>query len=218
MLLPLALPIAQAPQGLAIDVRYPRFSAGGPVSRAANAEAAARERRETSRFRAQYRKDLPELRKDGVADRGYQLSITPHRITDRAGLASGYVETYGYLAGAHGSTGYDAINVGRVRGRVRPLGLRDLFRPGEDATGQSSRALLAILKAEKEPMGWVASGEWKGLTKDEVDHFVVGRLGVLVLFGSYELGPFSDGTRTVLVPYAKLPGLDRSGVLATFLR
>ena len=212
----LAFGIVQTANPLTVQVQYPRFRAAGPVARLANAEAAARERRATSLFRAQYRKDLPELHKEDIK-LGYELSTVPHRITDRTALASGYVQRYDYMAGAHGVASYDAINVGLVRGRARAFGLKDLFRPGQDAVGQSSKALLAILRAENEPMASVDSGEWKGLTKEESERFAVGPKGVLFLFGHYDLGTYSDGTRTVLVPYAKLPGIDRKGVLAAVL-
>ena len=202
-----------------LTVRYPRFSAGGPVARMANAEARRRERRAFDTFLADAKKEMPGLKKDGVTG-SYELQVVPHRITDRPGLASGYVDTYSYMAGAHGMTSYDAINVGRVGGKVCELRLADLFRPGQDAVGQCSRAIVAVLRAGKEDAmpSNVANGEWKGLDKDQAKHFVVGPKGVLFLFGHYELASYAEGVYVVLVPYAKLPGLDRKGVLAAVIR
>lgn len=196
-----------------LSVQYPRFSAKGPVARAANAAAAAQERRAFREFLAQARKEMPEIKENGGVG-SYMLEVKPHRLADRATVASGYVDRYDFLAGAHGTSSFDVINFGRVRGQVRPFGLKDLFRPGEDAVGQASRAIVAALKAEKETPSLIVSGDWTRLTAAQRDRFVVGKLGLLFLFNQYDLGSGAEGPRTVLVPYAKLPGLDRRGILA----
>lgn len=160
---------------------------------------------------------MPGLRKEGIPG-SYELEVEPHRLSDRATVASGYVDRYDYLAGAHGTTSFDALNFGMVRGRARAFGLKDLFRPGEDAVGQASRAIVDALKANKDTPSNVASGDWKRLTAAQRDRFVVGKLGLLFLFNQYDLGSGAEGPRTVLVPYAKLAGLDRRGVLAELMR
>ncbi len=191
-----------------ISVRYPRFSAGGAVTRVANALASRREREV-------YREFLTAARKESADTAApWFLEATPHRLLDRATVASGYVDVSEYQGGAHPSSSFRAVNVGLFNGRARAFGLKDLFRPGEDALGVASRALVTILKAYKEPPSYVKDGTWKGLTTAQQNRFVVGKLGVLFLFDQYDLGPGVEGPRTVLVPFAKLPGLDRRGLLA----
>lgn len=192
-----------------ISVRYPRFVAGGPAARAANAAASTQERREFREFSSRARREVPTLRGQ-VTTAKYELRVMPHRITDRPGLASGYVERYAYLAGAHGTTQYTALNYGS-RG---PLGLRDLFRPGVDGAAEASKALVGIMKAMKDAPSNVADGSWTHLTPQEANRFVVGRLGVLFLFDQYEVGYGAQGAPKVLVPWAKLPGVDWRGALA----
>lgn len=155
---------------------------------------------------------MPGL-KGQVTTPRYELTVTPHRITDRPGLASGYVERYTYLAGAHGTTDYRAFNYG-PHGR---FGLRDLFRPGVDAVGEASRALVSTMKGMKDVPSNVADGSWTRLTPPEADRLVVGRLGLLFLFNQYEVGYGAQGAPKVLVPYDRLSSLDRKGVLVTFL-
>ena len=204
---------AAKPDAWSISVRYPRFSAGGAAARAANAAAAGMERRDFRAFLAKARREVPGLIGQ-VTTPKYELTVTPHRITDRPGLASGYVERYTYLAGAHGTTDYRTFNFG-PRGS---FGLRDLFRPGTDAVGEASRALMAAMKTLKEVPSLVADGSWTRLTPAEADRFVVGKLGVLFLFDQYEVGYGAQGAPKVLVPYDRLPSLDRKSVLATLLR
>ncbi len=200
-----------------LSVRYPRFSAAGPVAQKANESASARERKVFRDFLAQAEHDIPDLKRQGSAGT-YQLEVKPHRIVDRPGLASGYVDRYDYLAGAHGTTRYEVVNYGLVEGRVRPLRIGDLFEAGDDAVGEASHALVAIMKAMKDAPSDVASEKWTRLTPEEADRFVVGKLGVLFLFDQYDVGYGAQGAPKILVPYAKLPGIDRNGVLAAVFR
>ena len=201
---------SKKPNAWDIRVLYPRFSAGGPVARAANAGAKAQERKAFGEFLAEARK--PE---EGMGP--YSLDVTPHRITDRAGLASGYVEHSSYMGGPHPNLDYDVVNYGRVGGKVRSLRLNDLFRPGKDAVGEASRALVAIINAMDDAPSKVEEGQWKRLTAEQAKHFVVGPKGVLFLFDAYDLGSYAEGPRQILVPFSKLPGLDRKGVLKAVL-
>lgn len=189
-----------------IEVEYPRFRSSGPVARAANAAARARERATFDRFLALARKEAPKREEDGTAP--YDLEVGAARIADRPGACSGYVSRYEYAGGAHGGVTFEALNFARLGGRVRPVRLRDLFRPGVDGVAQASRAIIAALKADREeevPSG-VATGDWKRLTAEQSERFAFGKSGVLFLFGHYELGSYVEGPRTVLVPWSRLPG------------
>ncbi len=195
-----------------VAVAYPRFTAGGPVARAANAASAARERKVFAGFVADAKREMPDIKKQGSPG-SYQLDTTPHKTADNRAVCSGYVERYDYLAGAHGTTGYEVLNYAVLRGWAQAFTLKDVFRRGEDAVGQTSRALKSIILAGKDAPSGVASGDWKGLTEAESHRFVVGRLGLLFLFNQYDLGAGAEGPRQYLVPYAKLPGIDRKGIL-----
>ena len=201
---------SKKPNAWDVRVLYPRFSAGGPVARAANAGAAARERKAFSEF-------LAEARKPDERVGTWNLDVTPHRITDRAGLASGYVEQASFMGGPHPNLEYDVVNYGRVGGKVRSLRLGDLFRPGRDAVGEASRALVSIIMAMDDAPSGVDEGRWKRLTPEQAKSFVVGPKGLLFLFSAYDLGSYAEGPRQILVPFAKLPGLDRRGVLKAVL-
>ena len=203
---------AKKPDWWELKVRYPRFKTPGAVARAANAASSARERKVFRDFLAEARRDMPGLKKEGSAGT-YQLETTPHVTADRAGVCSGYVERYDYLAGAHGTTRYEVLNYGVLRGRAQAFTLKDVFRRGEDAVGQTSRAIAAAFKREPEVPSMIESGEWKILTERQSHRFVVGKLGLLFLFNQYELGSGAEGARSVLVRYRDLPGLDRGGAL-----
>ena len=197
-----------------VEVAYPRFVAKGAVARAANADSAKRERKAFDEFLRDAKQSMPDVKANGSAGQ-YELDIVPHRITDRPTVCSGYVDAYVDSAGAHPSNYYEAVNYGLVGGKVRALHLKDLFRPGVDAVGQASKGLLAVMRRDKESdqPSDVASGEWTRLSPDQAERFSFGRLGILFLFGRYDIGPGVEGSRTVLVPWSKLPGIDRKGVL-----
>lgn len=207
----------RAPGDWDISVRYPRFSSAGPLARAANAILAAREQKVFRGFRERARKELPSLKKD-FPQAQYGLTLSPHRITDRPTLVSAYIDRYDYLGGAHGTSRFEAYNWALVDGKVRAVHLQDLFQPGTDAAREASRALVAIMKSRRYTPSNVASGEWTHLTREQMDRFVVGTSGVLFLFDQYDLGAGAEGARKVLVPFSKLPHLDRRGVLRALFR
>ena len=189
------------------DVAYPRFVSKGEVARAANAFSAKRERKTFDDFLRDAKREMPEVKRNGGAGQ-YEIDVSPHRITDRSSVCSGYVDVYADTAGAHPTDFYEAVNYGRVGGKVRALRLRDLFRPGVDAVGQASHGLLAIMKLDKkeDQPSDVASGEWTRLSPEQAERFAFGKLGILFLFGRYDIGPGIEGSRMVLVPWSKLSG------------
>ena len=209
------LPFLLAVQGLhtekpgwwTLDVAFPRFASRGAVARTANAASAKRERKWYADFLADAKREMPAIKAGGGLG-SYELDIAPHRTTDRPTAVSGYVEIYVDTAGAHPTNLYEAVNYGKVGGQVRALRLRDLFRPGKDAVGECSRALLAEFHqapADERP-GDVVSGEWTRLTPKQAEQFAFGKLGILFLFGRYDIGPGVEGSSTVLVPWSRLPG------------
>ena len=189
-----------------VEVAYPRFAARSAVARAANADSAKRERKWYADFLADAKREMPEVKARGGAGQ-YELDVSPHRIADRPRVSSGYVEIYVDSAGAHPTNLYEAVNFGLVGGRVRALRLRDLFRPGVDAVGEASRGLLAAMRLTPDDVpGDVASGEWTRLSPEQAEKFAFGKLGILFLFGRYDIGPGVEGSRMVLVPWSRLPG------------
>jgi hypothetical protein len=208
--------IAVQPGKWDIRVAYPQFRAGGVVSAMADAEMRKAEVREFQDFLARARREVPKLARAGNPN-GYSLAVKPHVGVDLPGVASGYVDRLTFVGGARPDTSYDAFTWGLVREKARKLFLRDLFRPGTNAVDEASAALLVELKRADAPSD-VATGRWTRLTHAQAARFVVTRSGLLFLFPPGELGPHAEGERRPLVPYDRLPSLNRSGVLADVFR
>lgn len=197
-----------------VQVAYPHFKAGGPVAATANQAARAAERREFQAFVADARRDVPELKKIGSAAAFYELLVRPTVTMDTPALSSGYCMRYVFTGGAHGTTGFNTMNYGRVGGKIRTIELADLFVKGVDPVAQASMALLEqLLKLERVP-SMVQEGSWTKLDGQQAKQFVITPRGLLFLFGNYELGSYAEGTFRVLVPYSSISGLSPNGVLA----
>lgn len=199
-----------------ILAQAPRFRAPGMVARKANAMGRTIARQQYDWMLAQARKDLPAQKKVNPAAE-YSLDMRPTVVVDSPFLASAYWQNDGFFAGAHGTTSYVPLNVAKFGSKVRTVRLADLFRKGVDPVAICGSALLRTLEARKSPPMWVQTGEWSKLTKDQAEQFVLSRKGVTWLFENYTLGPYAEGTWKVLVPFDRLRGLDRRGVLR-FLR
>ena len=198
-----------------IDLSFPRFAYTGPVSRLANAEGARRENALASAFRRDFLKDH-----DGPISEDYtwQLNSEPHRAADMNTLASGWVRIGEYRGGAHGSASFATVNVGLVGGKAKTMRLQDFFRSGVDGLAQANRAVRASMKREGyDAPPYFRNGRWKSLDKAQRERFAIASDGFYFFFDPEELSAGGGGEKIVKVPFAKLPGLDRRGVLKNWL-
>ncbi len=195
-------------KGWTINVAYPVFKNRSTTAATANKWARTWEKKVFSEFVAEKNQGLPELQKLGSAA-GYELQVTSKVTMDSALVCSALVESYQYTGGAHGNTSYQTIN--QVAGRR--LRLQDLFAKGVNGRREASFAIIE--KAMPLPnTSYVQDGSWTELSPEQAENFVITRDGLLFLFGNYELGSYAEGTVDVLIPYANLRGLDRTGPLA----
>lgn len=195
-----------SPGKWSVSVQYPRFRAGTPVAAEANRWASRREREVFGAFLAQAKQDLPELQKV-MSHARYELLVRPTVSLQTGELCSGYVESYAFTGGAHGSTTFETVN---FSGSGRRLQLQDLFPKGTDGRKQASFAILEQMLGSGKASA-IQDGVWKELTAEQSERFVLTKSGILFLFNDYELGAYSEGRFKILVPFDKLAGLDRKG-------
>lgn len=185
-----------------VNVAYPRFKSDTSAARAANKLSSAREKKVFNKFLAEARSEMPEL-KQMRSSAMYEFLVQPITTTDNAKVCSGYVMTYAFTAGAHGNTTFEAINVGQDG---NPINLQDLFQDGVNGQQQCSYAVVEQLLSTGRGSS-VQTGDWRELTSEQAKNFVITPKGLLFLFGSYELGPYAEGTFKVEVPFSKIRGL-----------
>ena len=198
-----------------IDLSFPRFAYSGPVSRLANVEGGRRENAVAAAFRRDFLKDH-----DGPISEDYtwQLNSEPHRAADMNTLASGWVRIGEYRGGAHGSASFQTVNVGLVGGQPKTMRLQDFFSRDVNGAAQANRAVRASMKREGyDAPPYFRNGRWSAMNKAQQERFAIASDGFYFFFDPEELSAGGGGEKIVKVPFAKLPGLDRRGVLKNWL-
>jgi len=195
-------------KGWTINVSYPVFKNRSTTAATANKWARTWEKKVFNAFVKEKNEGLPELQKMGSAA-GYELEVNSKVTMDTALLCSALVETYRYTGGAHGNVGYQTIN----QAAGRRIKLQDLFAKGVNGRREASFAIIENLLPTGR-MSYVQEGTWTELGPEQAENFVVTPVGLLFVFGHYELGAYAEGTIDVLIPFSKLPGLDRKGPFA----
>ncbi len=121
-----------------------------------------------------------------------------------------------YTGGAHGMTNPLTHNFFIHQGQVDQLQLDDLFEPGTAYEECLSR--LCLRNLYHKGATWIRNGEVSHLALPDLRHFTVSPRGITFYFPPYMVGPYSDGSFTVTIPFDSLNGyLDQNGPLKGLL-
>lgn len=115
---------------------------------------------------------------------------------------------YVYTGGAHPNVGLAGYNYWLDDSGALRLTLNDLFRPGSDYMAVLSGFILEALAAQEAL--WVVDGTVSELTERILnDSFTITPQGLTFFFEPYLVGPYVQGTFSVLVPYEQLQSIIR---------
>ncbi|MEJ2292381.1 MAG: DUF3298 domain-containing protein, partial [Deinococcales bacterium] len=186
-----------------VQMSYPSFS-GTPLSSLnPEIEPPARARLET--FVAQGR----QAQAAGELFHSWEL-VSSTRIE---GMAGSYVsvlsQRYAYTGGAHGNHSFSAHSWELGAPGPRELTLSDLFRPGAPYLARLGPLVLADLRSQDAT--WVVDGQVTGLTAQDLALFSLRPQGLAFTFPPYAMGPYAQGTFTVVVPYDRVLDLALPG-------
>lgn len=122
------------------------------------------------------------------------------------GMAGSYVSLltrrYAYTGGAHGNHTFSARTWQVGMPGPRRLALSDLFRPGAPYLARLSPLVVADLRSQNAT--WVVDGQVASLTAKDLELFSLTPGGLAFTFPPYAMGPYVQGTFTVVVPYDRL--------------
>ena len=179
-----------------VQMSYPSFAGDTLSSLNPSIEPGARARLET--FVAQGR----QAQAAGELFHGWEL-VSSTRVE---GMAGSYVSVltrrYAYTGGAHGNHTFSAHTWQLGAPGPRSLVLSDLFRPGAPYLARLGPLILADLRARN--ASWVVDGQVSSLTAKDLELFSLTPAGLAFTFPPYAMGPYVQGTFTVVVPYARL--------------
>lgn len=186
-----------------VALSYPRFE--GPALRALDAQLEPWARARLDAFLAQGR--LAQSRDEVF--HGWQL-LSDTRLEGIAGdTVSLLTSAYTYTGGAHGNHRYLARTWQLDVADPAPLDLAELFRPGAPFLARIAPLVLADLRARNAT--WVVDGEVTQLSDQDLALFTLTPAGLAFTFPPYAMGPYAQGTFTVVVPYAAVLDLARPG-------
>lgn len=144
-----------------------------------------------------------------------EVSCRAPVITER--VLSIVQEIYSWGAGAaHPNHGFATMNF-IIDPLIRFDRIEEIFADDENAFSviqKRVRQLLAAIEHEGERLldeKWLMEGasEW-----DQFQNYAFTPEGLLILFGSYEVGPYAHGSHSVVVPYAEVAKLMKPEIAA----
>ena len=121
-----------------------------------------------------------------------------------------------YTGGAHGNRGYSTENYAIKQGKAVPLTLKSLFVPNSPYLKVLSDSCIKELR--KQNAENVVNGEIKSFNQGDMSVFTLSSGGIRFVFAPYQVGPYSQGTFFVNVPYKELQKyLKPNGPLSQFV-
>lgn len=161
--------------------------------------------------------DGQELNSNGSkGTAGWQQKINYQITYFSSDLISISGNIYIYTGGAHGMSNPLTNNFYISDGHVEQLRLGDLFKP--DVAYEEYLSRLCLKTLYQKGASWVRNGQVNHLAGPDLHHFTISPRGLTFYFPPYIVGPYSDGTFVVKIPFDSLQNyLNRNGPLQDLL-
>lgn len=140
--------------------------------------------------------------KDLGASHKISLSISPRILNSEPPLATVVINSSSYLGGAHGASAQQYYNFDLIK--QKHIRLKDILQPNQQE--QLNKLAYAAFKT------WVIESklannmaEYEQVWKFKLsDNFYLGKQGLILQYGEYEIGPFAVGLPRLVIPYDQL--------------
>ncbi|MBS1724193.1 MAG: DUF3298 and DUF4163 domain-containing protein [Armatimonadetes bacterium] len=199
-----------------VALKYPVLTKKWPLGELANRVISQGETRAFTEFLASAKKEVPDLRKQGIAG-GYDYDSSTEIKVNKARFLSFATNTYVYTAGAHGLGYIKTSNFGIVNGKPKKLRVWDCF-VDTPSNHQDLQMRLLEKAMQFENADWVQDGDVTSFDPNQVDNFWVSDAGLNWEFAPYELGSYASGPFTLVLSWGEVKGLvNRKGPLAPLL-
>ncbi|MBC7526432.1 MAG: DUF3298 domain-containing protein [Chthonomonadaceae bacterium] len=190
-------------KGVVSSAKMPVFRAKTPVAALANQTLFAFVKKGQTAFLKENSAPpkgfpVPDYSQEYIAKTHYNYA--PRLISVEVGVSF-------YTGGAHPGYAVQCFNFGNIDGKVKRLGLLDLFSKKAEATDtrqQIKDALLNKLHSLKDIASFVKDGTVTDLTNAQLDNFVILSDGLEFIFSPYEVGSWAEGTITVKLSVSEL--------------
>ena len=190
-------------KGVISSAKMPVFRAKTPVAALANQTLTAFVKKGQTAFLKETTappkgSPVPEYSQEYTAKTYYNYA--PRLISVEVGTSF-------YTGGAHPGYAVQCFNFGNIDGKVKRLGLLDLFSKkaeSKDTRQQIKDALLNKLHSLKDIASFVKDGTVTDLTNAQLDNFVILADGLEFIFSPYEVGSWAEGVITVKLSVSEL--------------
>lgn len=176
-------------------IRFPQFSGGSMVARAANSNIASASRKARQVF-------ISDVIEGGKPRYQNELALSYDVGLASRGLVSVMATTFADNAGAHPNTFYKGSTFGIVQGVAKQLKIDDLLSLAKGSKMILQAMILERLKSMEAQ--WVLDGTVKELNAANWNSFLVTPGGMTWIFQPYEMGPYAQGEFTVKFLWADI--------------
>ena len=145
------------------------------------------------------------------ANHQINIMIKPSILKSQEPIATVVLNTSSYLGGAHGSSAQQYYNFDLKQ--QKQIQLNDLLLPNQKKALES--------KAHEVFKAWVMDTKLADNVNDYEqawkfklsDNFLLGKQGLILQYGEYEIGPYSAGLPRLVIPYDQLNGILKADYL-----
>lgn len=176
----------------------PAFSVSSRVERKTQEYLRATVLRDLDAFVAQAKREVPRLNRERGTNMAYEMVVTAEAPTRQPRLVSGIVRTYAFTLGAHGNTRLAAFAFLEQGGKVRQLGLRDVFATEKGLEECSTLLVARLVMSGRAP--WIDMG-LSGDIRPARHGWVLEPDGIRFFMQPYSVAPYSSGVIEALVPF-----------------
>ncbi len=191
---------------------YPKFLSNDPGLKMINTELGNNFKTEQDKFLRESKEFFSTNDSAGSwqENRSYSVAYFSQELISLTG------EVYSYTGGAHGNTYYLSSNYSIKDGKASLLKLSDLFKPGSNYIKALSTYCINDLLVKK--AGWIANGEIKSFSEEDLGVFAISPEGIKFAFAPYAVGPYVEGSYFVVVPFREIKRIiDPKGPLRQFV-
>ena len=191
---------------------YPKFLSDAPALKMINAELSNNFKTEQDKFLRESKEFFSTNDSAGSwqEDRSYSIAYYSESLISLTG------EVYSYTGGAHGNTYYISSNYAINNSKASLIRLSDLFKPGSNYLKALSTYCIndLLLKGA----GWIVNGEIESFSEQDLGVFALSPEGIKFAFAPYAVGPYTEGSYFVIVPFRELRGIiNPKGPLSQFV-
>lgn len=197
----------------AYEVKIPKI-AGSAAATACTTNAIALAKKELADYVKEAKQQIKEWPESKTR---YMFDMEGFVRANKTEFSCIQIDHYIDMAGAHPNHTSYMIRMGIVKGNLKKVELRDVFKNGEAGRLLCNDKIVAKLK--KEEASWVMEEDFRELSDQQLSRWYPTKEGIQFIFPPYEVASYAEGEKEALVKWSDLKQfIDPKGPLGSYVK